>query len=71
MRFEPGDYRLAPSGEGPLKNEWRDKPHRLIYDLVGEVERLRSDNAALSDRIAADYQEKANLQAALLEPRDV
>jgi hypothetical protein len=35
-----GDYRNAPSGMGPLANQWRDKPHRLIYDLCSEVERL-------------------------------
>lgn len=28
------DYRNAPSGVGPLSNEWKDKPHRLIYDLA-------------------------------------
>jgi hypothetical protein len=50
------DYRNAPSGQGPMAYAWRDKPHRLVYDLVAEVERLRADNAALSDRIAADYQ---------------
>lgn len=35
------DYRLAPGGEGPLAATWRDKPHRLIYDLCAEIERLR------------------------------
>jgi hypothetical protein len=35
------DYRNAPDGLGPLATEWKDKPHRLIYDLVAEVERLR------------------------------
>lgn len=32
------DYRLAPSGEGPLADKWRDKPHRLIYDLCALLE---------------------------------
>mgnify|MGYP000157861302 CR=1 FL=1 len=36
-----GEYRAAPSGEGPLSFEWSDKPHRLIYDLIEEVKRLR------------------------------
>jgi len=27
------DYRDAPSGIGPLAAEWKDKPHRLVYDL--------------------------------------
>lgn len=34
------DYRWAVSHEGPLAGQWADKPHRLVYDLVGEVERL-------------------------------
>lgn len=28
------DYWKAPSGEGPLAEAWKDKPHRLVYDLV-------------------------------------
>lgn len=31
-------YRLAPSGEGPLADEWHDKPHRLVYDLCNALE---------------------------------
>jgi hypothetical protein len=34
------DYRNAPSEIGPLAAEWADKPHRLVYDLCQEVERL-------------------------------
>jgi hypothetical protein len=37
------DYRDAPGGIGPQASEWEDKPHRLIYDLCGEIERLRSE----------------------------
>lgn len=36
------DYRNAPGGDGPLAAQWKDKPHRLIYDLCGEVERLQA-----------------------------
>lgn len=36
------DYRYAPGGEGPQAATWKDKPHRLIYDLCTEVERLRA-----------------------------
>jgi len=32
------DYRNAPSGIGPLAAEWRDKPHRLVYDLCTALE---------------------------------
>ena len=42
------DYRNAPSGVGLLASMWRDKPHRLVYDLVKEVERLRAIVRALS-----------------------
>lgn len=38
------DYRRAISGEGDfgsLGYEWADKPHRLVYDLCGEVDVLR------------------------------
>ena len=35
-------YRNAPSGIGPLAFQWRDKPHRLVYDLYREVKRLRA-----------------------------
>lgn len=28
------EYYLAPSGEGPLASEWKNKPHRLVYDLI-------------------------------------
>ena len=40
------DYRIAPGGEGPQASTWKDKPHRLIYDLCREVERLEADLAA-------------------------
>ncbi len=36
------DYWRAPAGEGPQAATWKDKPHRLVYDLVGEVEFLRA-----------------------------
>lgn len=36
------DYLNAPSGAGPLANEWKDKPHRLVYDLIAEIRNLRS-----------------------------
>ena len=35
------DYRNALNGSGPLANQWKDKPHRLVYDLCNEIERLR------------------------------
>lgn len=37
------DYRAALAHEGNpiLVLNWKDKPHRLVYDLCNEVERLR------------------------------
>ena len=38
------DYRNALSGEGEFMSlgyDWSDKPHRLVYDLCGEVDHLR------------------------------
>lgn len=35
------DYRNAPGGAGPLAAQWKDKPHRLVYDLCREISRLR------------------------------
>lgn len=39
--FDTMSYRLAPSDGGQLAYEWKDKPHRLVYDLCDEVERLQ------------------------------
>jgi hypothetical protein len=50
------DYRNAPSGEGPLATEWADKPHRLVYDLCGEVEALQADVRKLRDVAQAAQQ---------------
>lgn len=41
--MNPEDYMLAVSGEGDpiLVANWKDKPHRLVYDLVGDSLTLR------------------------------
>ena len=36
--YTTDDYRDAPSGIGPLAAEWKDKPHRLVYDLCRALE---------------------------------
>jgi len=38
-----GDYWAAPSGAGNQAYQWSDKPHRLLYDLIGEVLHLRAE----------------------------
>jgi len=35
------NYFNAVNGTGPLAAAWKDKPHRLVYDLVDEVSRLQ------------------------------
>jgi hypothetical protein len=39
--LEVNNYMLAPGGDGPQADTWKDKPHRLIYDLCAEITRLR------------------------------
>lgn len=34
------DARMAIVGEGPLAYDWADKPHRIVYDLCREIERI-------------------------------
>jgi hypothetical protein len=34
------ECRLAISGQGPLAYTWKDKPHRLVYTLCREIERI-------------------------------
>ena len=48
-------YRLAPGGEGDdiLVGNWKDKPHRLVYDLCDEIALLRGSKAELVE--AARY----------------
>ena len=41
------DYREAMAGTSDneqLNNDWKDKPHRLVYDLCREIERLQQLN---------------------------
>lgn len=45
------DYLGAPSGIGPLAHTWADKPHRLVYALIDEIERLRAAGDAMADNL--------------------
>jgi hypothetical protein len=40
-------YREASLGFGAEAHNWRDKPHRLIYDLCDEIDALRDSLVAL------------------------
>jgi hypothetical protein len=73
------DYRKAVDGEGEfgsLGYEWSDKPHRLVYDLCGEVEHLQSliDSAVSSaiERCAKVMDSLADeLSRMMSDPADV
>jgi len=54
MTHTTEDYRHAPSGDGPLAYTWKDKPHRLVYDLCRWVERLRAALRPFVDATAVD-----------------
>ena len=49
--LDPQNYRDAVNKTGPLAYDWDDKPHRLVYDLCKEMDRLQ---AALT-KIAKAY----------------
>lgn len=61
MRGTADDYRVAPSGEGPQASEWLNKPHRLVYDLAGEVKHLHAALAVETAR--ADREGTARREA--------
>jgi hypothetical protein len=37
------DYWIAVGGDGPHADTWNDKPHRLLYDLCQEIDRLHRE----------------------------
>lgn len=45
LDFTLDDYHQAPSGRGPLAHEWANKPHRLLYDLLGYIQYLEGQQA--------------------------
>lgn len=47
------DYRNAPSGDGPLAPTWKDKPHRLVYDLCRKIEAAHVASEAAENLIVA------------------
>lgn len=64
MQGSVRDYHVAPGGDGPLADEWRNKPHRLLYDLLGEIQALTADLLASRQARAAAEQERAEMIAA-------
>lgn len=67
------DYRDAMSGEGgfgTLGYEWSDKPHRLVYDLCGEIDRLRKIESAAFTVVNAEAQGAKNVSEWIAELRN-
>lgn len=53
-QLDPEDYRRAISRDAEdeiLNADWADKPHRLVYDLCNEVERLTAKVETLSQKL--------------------
>ena len=57
------DCRAAIGGKGPLAYTWQDKPHRLVYDLCREIERIAA--GATPDEATALQKRVAKLETAL------
>ena len=43
------DYWTAPCNDTFLRYQWEDKPHRLLYDLVGEIRHLQEEIRVLEN----------------------
>lgn len=41
------DYWVAPTDEGPLAYTWKDKPHRLLYDLIAALRFYSQDGGRI------------------------
>ena len=63
--IDTDDYRHAIGGVGPRAFEWEDKPHRLVYDLCMEVERLRGVVASVAPLLGPSFSVPERLTALL------
>lgn len=53
-------YREALGGVGPQAAQWADKPHRLVYDLCSEIERLRAQTEKKGNSVKLEQLENGN-----------
>jgi len=60
LPYTTEEYRMAMGREGPLAYQWKDKPHRLIYDLCNEVERLQNEVKGLNSLVVLTSQEQVD-----------
>lgn len=47
-------YHDAVYGEGPHALLWKDKPHRLVIELVEHTKKLQKQLESLQDRVCKD-----------------
>lgn len=72
MKIDTNAYREAPGCvDTPLSRTWRDKPHRLVYDLCAEIERLRAVNSELCEACEAALEVLEGLTDDGCGPEDV
>lgn len=63
--IETKDYRSALEGRGPMASQWADKPHRLVFDLCDEIERLRERCEAYKGQVEAGSNEIERLRSGI------
>ena len=65
------DCRAAIGGNGPLAYTWQDKPHRLVYDLCREIERIAAgatpDEATALQARVAELEKENEIMADLID----
>lgn len=54
------DYQLAPSGEGKVSEAWKNKPHRIVYDLIAAVKYYASMQGEAVAKIVYDRRTDEN-----------
>jgi len=57
LRIESAKRKHAVQGEGPFAFDWKDKPHRLVYDAG----RLANEAADALERQAAEIEDLKSL----------
>ncbi len=60
---ELNEYWLATWGEGPLAEEWRERPQWMVYKLAGMVESARAMHASAKGAVAGAREREHHAQA--------
>ncbi len=55
------DYRASMAEGGRMWDAWKNKPHRLVYDLCSEIERREVERVFLAKLVAELREERAVL----------